>query len=236
MTAPWDDPRVVEGLERQLAERRRLLDAGAAHVGWKVGLGSEAVMETLSIGAPLVGFLTDRTGVESGGVIDADHWERGLVEFEIAVYMGRDLGPGASDREAADAVAALGPAIEVANADLPLGPDSVADILAGDVFHRATVLGASDPARAGIDLSGLTGRVSVDGEERAVVDDVATATAPLEEIVRVVADTLASRGELLSAGDVVLTGTIVPPIPVSDGSTFGFALEPFDPISVGVRR
>ncbi len=234
MKAPWEDPRVVAGLERQLARRRQMLDRGAKPLGWKVGFGAPAALELMQITAPLLGFMTDATRLESGSVVETADWERGIVEFEVAVYLGRDLGPGSSPNEARAAVSAVGPAIELANIDLPLEASGVEEIVAGDIFHQSVILGDPDPGRAGLDTSGLTARILIDGTERAATADLEAITGAYPWIVSTVADTLAANGECLRADDVIITGSVVPPIPVTEGRDFALVLDPFDPISVRV--
>lgn len=234
MTAPWEDPRVGAGLERQLARRRGLLDVGAKPIGWKVGFGAPASLELMQITGPLLGFLTDATVLPSGAEVEVAGWERGIVEFEVAVYLGRELGAEASEGEAAAAIEAVGPAIELANIDLPLEAERVPDILAGDIFHEAVIFGKPDPARAGLDISGLWARVLIDGEERAATGELQAITGRYPWIVATVANTLAAHGERLVEGDVIITGSVVPPIPVGEGSEFTFVLEPFPPLSVVV--
>lgn len=234
MSAPWEDPRVREGLPIQFAARRRMIDGGARGIGWKVGFGAPAALELMQITAPLLGFLTDRTVLEPGASVDATGWERGIVEFEVAVVCGSDLGPGASDDEARAAISSVGPAIELANIDLPIQPDQVSGIVAGDIFHEGLVFGAMDEARAGLDIEGLVARILVDGHERAAVTELEALTGPYPWIVSTVASTLAAHGEALKAGDVIITGSVIPPIPVTEGTEFTFALDPFEPISVRV--
>ncbi|MDH3540881.1 MAG: hypothetical protein OEP52_12835 [Acidimicrobiia bacterium] len=235
MSRPWEDPRVVAGLPRQLAARSRMVSADARPIGWKVGFGAPAALELMQITAPLLGFLTDATVLESGAAVDTSTWERGIVEFEVAVYLGVDLGPGASPDEARTAIAAVGPAIELANINLPVNAAGVEDILAGDIFHEAVIFGDPSRDRAGLDINGMAARILIDGAERAATADLEAITGPYPWIVTTVADTLAANGELLRSGDVIITGSVVPPIPVTEGSEFTFALDPFDPISVRVR-
>jgi 2-keto-4-pentenoate hydratase len=234
MTAPWEDPRVMEGLPRQMDLRRRMLQGGARGIGWKVGFGAPAALELMQITAPLLGFLTDATLLESGAEVDAGSWQRGIVEFEVAVVLGSDLGPGASDDEARAAISALGPAIELADIDLPIAPDQVAGIIAGDIFHEGIILGEMDTERAGLDISGLAARILVDGEERAAVTELEALTGPYPWIVSTVAGTLAANGEMLRKGDIIITGSVIAPIPVTEGTDFTFSLDPFPPISVAV--
>jgi len=234
MSPPWDDPRVKAGLQRQLATRQRMLDGGAAHLGWKVGFGAPSALELMKITAPLLGFMTDVTVLESGSMVDAAGWDRGVVEFEVAVYLGQDLGPGASDQDARAAISAMGPAIELANIDLPLEAAGVEEIVAGDIFHRGVVFGKPDEKRGGLDITGLVARILIDGQERAVTEDLQAITGSYPWIITTVAGALAANGEKLRAGDVIITGSVIPPIPVTEGTDFSFALDPLEPISVRV--
>ena len=217
---PWEDPRIVEGLRRQLAAREEALGSGARHVGWKVGFGAPSSLELMQITAPLLGYLTDATVFDNG------------AEFEVAVWMGSDLQAGASESEAAAAVAAVGPAIEVADVDLPVGPDGISDIMAGDIFHRGVIFGARDESRAGLDITGLTAHITLDDEVIATVTDLEAITGTYPWIVSTVASTLASAGERLRAGDVIITGSVIPPVSVADADRFTFELAPYDPITV----
>ncbi len=96
MSAPWDDPRVRRGLEKQLAWRRERLAAGEKSVGWKMAYGAPAIMQRLGISAPLAGFLTDRARLESGATVSLRDWTKPVAEPELAVYLGMDLPAGAA--------------------------------------------------------------------------------------------------------------------------------------------
>jgi 2-keto-4-pentenoate hydratase len=234
MSEPWTDPRVEAGLTGMLHARRQMCRAGAAPIGWKVGLGAPPSLELMGISAPLVGFLTDATVVDSGATVEVSEWSRGIVEFEVAVYLGSDVPGGADPTRAAAAVDAVGPAIELANINLPMEAASLTNIAAGNIFHETVILGDRDDSRAGLDVTGLRAGIMVDGVTRVTTSDLQAITGPYPWIVAIVANTLAAHGELLRAGDVIITGSIIPPVPLTDGTEFTFALEPFDPISVSV--
>ncbi len=235
MTGPWDDPRAQAGLRRQMALRHERLGRGEERLGWKVGFGAPASLELLGITAPLVGFLTDATLRPDGATVDTSTWDRGVVEFEVAVYIGADLAVGADATDARSAVAAVGPAIELANIDLTPGPEAVAEILAGNIFHEVLILGRPDPGRAGLDISGLEARVIVDGADYAATSELEALTGRYPEVVATVATTLATQGERLRAGDVIITGSVFPPVPVGVGRHFEFRLHPLTALSVTVK-
>lgn len=224
------DPRLARGVSAQLALKRAQLAAGARCIGWKVGFGAPAAMARLRITAPLTGFLTDRGRLASGATIDLAHWNKPVAEPEIAVHMKSDL-PGGADRDAVSAaIAGIGPAIELADVDRP--PDDVEPILAGNIYQRHVVLGRCDMARAGGDLHGLVACIKRNGGEIARTADVQALTGELIDIVRHVATTLAACGEQLRAGEIIIAGSIVPPLWVEPGEEIVYSLEPVDTVSV----
>lgn len=222
------DPRVRRGMETQLAERERRLAMGEASLGWKVGFGSEEAMKPLATAAPLVGFLTDRSPLEPGAPALVGEWARPALEPEIAIRMGNDLAPGGGLEAAAGAIRAIGPAYELVDVDPP--PTDVVAILASNIFHRHVVLDPEAevaPARFGT----LRASIVRNGDERRVADPQA-ATGELVGIVRHVADLLGEFGQALRAGELVICGSIVPPIAVAAGDLVAYRLDPVGAISL----
>jgi 2-keto-4-pentenoate hydratase len=226
-----DDPRVAAGMRRQAALRRERLEAGATIVGWKVGFGAPAALEKLRLSGPLVGFLLDLAQLPSGATISLAGWQKPVAEPEIAVHLGRDLPAGADDQTVRAAIAALGPAIEIADVDAPM--DDVEAILAGDIFQRHVLLGPRDPARAGARLSGLAGAVLRSGNALPVPNDLEANTGRLIPLVRHVANVAAATGEGLRAGQFIIAGSVIPPLLVEPGESLTFTLSPIGAVSVG---
>ena len=231
----WDDPRIARGMEKQLAARRARIAAGEQPLGWKVGLGAPPAMERLKIKGPLVGFMMQKSLLPNASTVSLAGWHKPVAEPEVAVHMGKDL-PGGADRPTTiAAIAGLGPAIELADLNPP--PDDVAAVLAGNIFHRHVILGASDPARAGARLDRLVGHVFRRGALAARQDNVEQLIGEMIGIVAHVAGTLAAHGEKLRAGDVIITGSIVPPPMIEpDETEFAYALEPIGGLSVNFAR
>jgi 2-keto-4-pentenoate hydratase len=220
--AIWDDARVRAGMARQLAQRRALLDDGAGHLGWKVGLATPAAMAAVGTDGPLVGFLTVRNTLAPGDEAAIGAWGALVAEAEIAVRLGTDLPAGRTPTQAAAAVDAVAPAIELA--DTAGDRSDVEAVVAGNIFHRHVLLGPWDAARAGLDVHG----VRLDFRGRAVYAeqvDPRIGVGDLADVVRHVADVLDAFGERLRAGDVIITGAIVPPQPVVPGEVLDVRLS-----------
>lgn len=227
------DPRVSRGLERQLARRSELISAGRAHLGWKAGFGAPASLERFGLDGPLVGFMTNASVIANGSDVDITGWGRSVAEPEIFVRLDADLPAGAGVDVISAAIASIGPALELANIDPP--PEDVEEILAGNIFHESVVLGADDPGRRGADLSGLEARVTVDGEEIHRTTGLEELTGRILDVISHLSALLADHGEMMKAGDLVICGSVVPPIDLSPGTTVGFELHPLSPISISAR-
>ena len=203
MTEPG--ARIVSALREQLAERRRLLDRGAARVGWKVALGMEEVENR-----PVIGYLTSATRLDSGSAHSAAGAARLCVDAELAVEIGRE-----------GTIAGYAAALELV--DLGQARGSLESVMRANVLHRAFALGSphDEPAR--------TARVYVDDVPRAE----AVAEFPLEERVEVVAYWLAAAGERLEPGDWIITGSIVQ-VPVAPGDEVAVELGELGHLEVSI--
>ena len=217
-TPVWEDERVVRGMRVHLEAQR---DRGGRRIGWKMGLGLPAAMERLGTTGALIAELRDLTLLQSGAELDVDGWARPVLEPEVALLLDRDVEPGGSREDAAEAVAAIAPAIEMV--DLPTPPTDPGEVLAGGFAHRAVLLG---PKRDGFDLTGLATTVSANGEVIATNDDPEEAVGgDILGLLRHAADFVGGFGEKLAAGEFLITGsTIAPPPQVQAGQHLVYEL------------
>lgn len=230
MSTAHRDPRILRGMEKQLGDRQARLDAGEKPLGWKVGFGTSAAMELLGIDAPLIGFLTDKALLPSGGTAAIGGWKTAVAEPEIAVYLGNDLAAGSDRQTAQAAVAAIGPAIELADVQFP--PEDVEAILAGNIYQRHIILGRADSSRAGCVLEGLVSRVYHNGMQIAETTDSQAVTGDIIGIVQHVANLLSALGARLRVGELIITGSLVPPIPIASSEELRYTLDPVDTIAI----
>jgi 2-keto-4-pentenoate hydratase len=231
----WDDPRIVRGMRAQFSLRRQRLDGGDKLLGWKVGFGAPAQLKQFNTGGPLVGFLTQNARVAPGSTVSLAGWAKPVAEPEVAVHIGSDVAAGATPEAAAAAIAGISPAIELA--DLHEPPTDPERILSHDIYQRHVVLHGSTPARPGGAADGLTCRIMRRGAEFARTTDPQANTGRWVDIVSHVANVLAAFDERLRAGEVIITGSVVPPISIEpDENNLAFTLDPVGAISVNFKR
>ena len=91
--------------------------------------------------------------------------------------------------------------------------------------------------RAGGATSGLTSRLIRHGAEAARSTDPEALTGKLLDIVAHVANVVAAFGEKLSAGDLIITGSITPPVFIEpDETEIAHAIDPIGAVSVRFSR
>jgi 2-oxo-3-hexenedioate decarboxylase len=202
------DARVLDGLHEQLESFRAELKGGARRVGWKIGLNVPEVQERLGLREPVIGHLTSATQLDPGGEYAGRDASELKAEPEVVVALGRGV-PGDADEESArEAIAGLGAAIELVDVGRP--PADLQSILAANIFHRAFVLGPSQPA---LPAEGVTAEVTVNDEVRAQ----APAPDDFAEVVMLVARLLDAAGEHLREGDRIIAGSLTPQVDVASG-------------------
>ncbi|HVJ54146.1 MAG TPA: fumarylacetoacetate hydrolase family protein [Aliidongia sp.] len=203
----------------------RMGTAGDRSVGYKIGLTSLRMQEMCGIPHPIAGTVLAGGVRESGARLDPAQYGRLGIEFEIAVRLGHDLPLQARPYEMAEisaAVDAVAPAIEIIddrNADYAsLDPLS---LVADNSWNAGIVLGPF--SRNWPDLPSLAGTVLGDGkafDQGTGADVLGHPFAPLAWL----ANHLATRGAGLTAGDIVMTGSIVTTKFPAAGETYRFEL------------
>lgn len=227
---PWAIPSVAAGIPIQMARRQALLDGGTSAVGWKVGLGTAALQDRWGIDGPLVGYLTGDGQRRSGSVIEVEGWASPLLEPELFLLVGHDIPAGAGPDAAVAAVEGAGPALELIDVDGRI--NDLASLVANNIFHRHVVLGPVC-APTLTELSSLHVSVTNHGAVVASTDRPTSLTGDLPEILAYVAEWLAVAGPGLRAGDVVIAGSLVPPIALTRGDEIAADFGALGQLSLG---
>ena len=210
-----------EAYELQIAVHERLAAVGSGRpAGFKIGCTTRVMQEFLGIPNPCAGEVLAPTVHEGHGTFRVAELIRPGVECEIAVRLGRPLGPGdlanvgkgqpAFGREdVAEAVASCHASIEVVDDRYAeyrtLGTPT---LIADDFFNAGEVLGPPRTDWRGLDLAALHGRMLINGVEvgRGRGGDILG--HPFEALAWL-ATSMAGRGRSLPAGAFVTLGSVV---------------------------
>lgn len=204
--------------------RRRLAD-GEKVVGKKIGVTSKPVQDMLGVHQPDFGFLTDRMWIEGAIDIAAEGLIQPRAEAEIAFFLKAPLnGPGVTDADVLAATEYIAPCFEIVDsriADWKIGiVDTVADNASCGVF----VVGEARLDPRGVDLPGLHVTVRKNGAPLSEGYGAAVQGSPLTAVAWL-ANTLGAHGVTLDAGDVILSGSLVPLAPAVAGDIFEMELH-----------
>jgi 2-keto-4-pentenoate hydratase len=213
----WLAPDDAAGAYAVQSENTRYwLSKGRAIAGRKIGLTSKAVQAQLGVDQPDYGVLFHDMAIADGGELDWAKVIQPKAEVEVALVMARDLNMlEASPADVARATAAVLPAIEIVDSRIADWKICFADTVADNGSSAFYVLGAPKPLDD-LDLYTCGMALEVNGQVFSVGAGAACLGHPLNAAAWL-ARTLATMGEPLRAGDVVLTGALGPMVALKPG-------------------
>ena len=191
--------------------------------GWKIAATSVAGQKHIQVDGPIAGRLLGERGHADGAAISLAHNLMRMAECEFAFRMASDLAPRAAPYSRADVLAAtqsLHPAIEVPDTRFSEFEKAGAlQLIADNACTGEYIIGtAAGPQWRALDLvrHTVTARMGSgavhSGSGANVLGD------PLEALAWI-ANELSAIGVTLKAGQTVITGTCMAPIPVVAGDT-----------------
>lgn len=205
-----------------LARRRR---DGEKVIGKKIGVTSKAVQDMLGVHQPDFGFLTDRMWVEGDIDVAAHKLIQPRAEAEIAFILKAPLaGPGVTRADVLAATECIAPCFEIVDSRIAEWKIGIVDTIADNASCGVFVLGEARADPRAFDLPALHVRVTKNGAPLSEGYGAAVQGSPLEAVAWL-ANTLGAYGVTLDAGDVILSGSLVPLEPAVAGDVFEMVLE-----------
>ncbi len=190
---------------------------GRRIVGRKAGLTAKAVQVQLGVDQPDFGVLFDDMAVADGGTLDPARAIQPKAEAEIAFVLGKDLPvSGTTPQMVADAVATVHAAIEIVDSRIADWKITFADTVADNGSSAFFVLAKDGKPLAGLDLFTCGMVMEINGAAVSLGAGAAALGHPLNAAAWL-AQTLASRGEPLKAGDILLSGALGPMVALTPG-------------------
>jgi len=200
--------------------------------GFKIGATARHMQAYLGLPGPVAGFMA-KQGVHASGIRlrFADFQSPG-VECEIAVRLAQDLAPGPYDpAQAAAAVGAVSAGIEIVENRYPdLKEFGTPALIADQVFHAAAVIGAAEANWRGLDLAAIEGRILVNQAERGRGKGAELMGDPMAALAWLAGSRLAAHFGGLKAGQVVMLGSVTPPIWLLGPAAVEVSFPPLPPV------
>jgi 2-keto-4-pentenoate hydratase len=203
--------------------------AGARVVGRKIGLTNPVVQAQFGVDRPDFGVLFDSMACAPGTPIDGARTLQPKIEAEIAFVLAEDLtGAMIGPAEVAAATAYVVAALEIVDSRIAgwdIGiVDTIADNGSSGLFvlgDRRQELGRLDLAECAMTLRRVAsgGAGGTDGEVVSTGTGASILGHPLAAVAWLAA-TVRDHGRPLRAGEVVLSGSLGPMVPVAPGDAF----------------
>jgi 2-oxo-3-hexenedioate decarboxylase/2-keto-4-pentenoate hydratase len=202
--------------------------------GLKIATTTKVMQALMGIDHPCGGMIyASRIHTSPATIAKADYINV-RVECELAVRLGRDLpASGApytreSVRAAVGEVMAAFELIEDRHADYKLS--RALSLIADNAWNGGIVIGAARTVPAGLDLNGIQGTMRRNGKVEAAgkTDDPMGALAWLANLA-------VERRRPMTAGMVVITGSVVTTVDIAPGERLDFALDGIGETSLGAR-
>ncbi|SPJ32433.1 2-oxo-hepta-3-ene-1,7-dioic acid hydratase [Kushneria phyllosphaerae] len=203
----------------QMARKTREHDI----IGWKIGLTSKVMQDALGIDTPDSGVLYDHMRFETGAVIPKGHFIQPRIEAEIAFVMKAPLEGEVTREDVLAATDFVAPSLEILDTrivrkDPETGQTRViVDTVSDNAANAGIVLGRERHDPRELDLRWVGAIVKRDGEVMATGLGAGVLDDPITGLVWL-ARRMATYGQRIEAGQVVLSGSFIGPIECPSGS------------------
>lgn len=217
---------VAQGYDLQAAVARLRCQRGERIVGYKVGCTSPIIRSQLGIDHCVTGRLFDSEQHSTGAEVSRQTFANLAIEGELAVELARE--PAEKDFCNADeipsCVARVFPVIELHHHVLRGKRPSAGELIAHNAINGGFVEGT------GISPGGFSGDASLEifaDDQLLESCEGAVLIQTIHSSLRWLTGIVQQRGDRLSAGQIVLTGSIPGLIPVSNNCRIRVEAPPF---------
>ena len=205
---------------------QRRLAAGQKVIGKKIGVTSKPVQDMLNVRQPDFGFLTDSMHYPNGAAIPiSGNLIAPKAEAEIAFRLKADLvGPNITEADVLAATDCIMPCFEIVDSRIRDWKIAIQDTVADNASCGVFVLGDTEGDPNAFDLPGLKVKVFKNGQLLSEGLGSAVQGNPLTAVAWL-ANTLGRYDIPFNAGDIILSGSVVPLEPVVAGDTMRCEVE-----------
>lgn len=204
---------------------------GCRPIGWKVGLTSLASQELFGAGGPVYGRLLGDPLSPEDGVVRLTELIAPRLECELAFFLGGDLrGPEVRPEDVLLSTAWIAPAFEIVDSRIRDWKVKLGDLVADNACVAGAVVGAACPV-PDRDLALVRVVLHKGGSPCAAGTGSEVLGHPARSVAWL-ANELYRSGRHLASGELVLTGSLSPPVPVASGDRFQADFDDLGSVSV----
>lgn len=204
---------------------------GERVVGKKIGVTSAPVQEMLGVFEPDFGFLMDAMWVRDGKVA-MDGLIAPRAEAEIAFKLKKPLkGPGVTPEDVLDATGCVMACFEIVDSRIKDWQIKIEDTVADNASCGVFLIGTDEVDPRDVDLAAVTVQVEKNGKPLSEGVGAAVQGSPLASVAWL-ANTLGRYDIPFNAGEVILSGSLVPLEPVQKGDKMKMVLSDIGSLEV----
>lgn len=210
---------------------RDRIAGGSRIVGRKIGLTSAAVQKQLGVDQPDFGMLFDDMEYLNGSDVPTGRLMQPRIEAEVAFFVGHEL-PGVvpSYGEFLRCLSTCVPALEIVDSAIVDWKITLADTVADNASCGLYVLGDQP-----VDVSRLSlSEIPMEMRKNDALASTGRGAACMGHPLRAaywLACAMAARGQVLKAGEVILSGALGPMVPVVVGEEIQADLGPLGSVA-----
>ena len=217
LTASFPEMTVDDAYAIQLQIVAAKKAAGRKIVGRKIGLTAKVMQQMMGVKEPDYGILFDDMVVENGANIPAATMIQPKVEAEIGFVLGGELqGPGITANDALKATSHVVPVLEIIDSRITDWKIKLPDTVADNASSARVVVGKSRYPAAEFDLRLIGMAMDINGDNVASGAGAAVMGHPANAVAWL-ANKMASVGEKLHAGHLIIPGSLCAAITVKRG-------------------
>lgn len=223
LSGPLAPPSIADAYAVQEALRPIWEPIHGPVAGLKIAVTTKVMQELMGIDHPCGGMIYAKNVHTSPYALPMGRHMHVVAEFELAVRVGRTLAKKSSPWTPAEVRAEITevmPAFElIEDRNAVYKETRPTTLIADNAWNAGIVLGKPVVVPPSKELNGLAGRLTMpSGVREGRTDDPMGALAWCVNLA-------ADRGRPLEAGQVVITGSVIPTLPIAVGETFVFELE-----------
>ncbi len=193
------------------------LEQGNVIVGAKLGLTSAAKQKQMNVSEPLYGWLTSDMQIDTGAQLHCNHFIQPRCEPEIAFLLGTDLsGAHVCAAHVLAATQLIFAAVDVLDSRFAGYSFTLPDVAADNSSSAGFTLGGTAVDPQGLDLRTLGCVFEKNGQLISTASGAAVLGHPAASVAWLVRK-LATRGEGLKAGHIILSGAMTEAVTVEPG-------------------